>query len=499
MADMMAVMNNGKIVEFGPSENIYKNPHEAYTRRLINATPKDDIELIRKRVAERCCRQVVAPSPAIRTVRSPLLNFLAMSDEPHVSDRDDLLPLAILSLLVGVAAGLVGALFQVCLNKANDFRNEFVNWSQSIPIIGAMLVVMLCATATGIAAWLVRRFAPRASGSGIPHTEAVLDATVPPAPFSLIPVKLVGGVLAIGSGLALGREGPSVQMGASLGHLIGRIARRPWGDCRVLIAAGAGAGLATAFNAPIAGAVFVLEELVRRFETQIAIAALGASATAMAVARIFLGDVPEFHVPPIPYPGALANGLFLVLGIVAGVLAVAYNRAILAALGMIDGFKHRPIEIRAAVIGGIVGLIAWFAPDLVGGGETLAQQTLDGRSSSPPLSPLFSAAVYSRSGILRNRNSGRTVRAAPSARHPNRPAILRPQQRRIPAICKHRPKPSPSSAWPRFSPGCPAARYRHCVDHRNDGQFHNATAHALGRCRRASTRPSAAPSARCSA
>jgi chloride channel protein, CIC family len=304
-----------------------------------------------------------------------------MSDEPHVSDGDDLIPLAILSLLVGIAAGLVGALFQVCLNQANDFRNEFVHWSQGIPVIGAMLVVMLCATATGIAAWLVRRFAPRASGSGIPHTEAVLDATVPPAPVSLIPVKLVGGVLAIGSGLALGREGPSVQIGASLGHLIGRIARRPWADCRVLIAAGAGAGLATAFNAPIAGAVFVLEELVRRFETRIAIAALGASATAMAVARIFLGDTPQFHLPPIPYPGPLANALFLALGVVAGVLAVAYNRAILAALGMVDGFKRRPIEVRAAIIGGIVGLIAWFAPDVVGGGESLTQQTLD----APPL------------------------------------------------------------------------------------------------------------------
>src|SRR5579864_7505580 len=85
-------------------------------------------------------------------------------------------------------------------------------------------------------------------------------------------------------------------MGASLAHLVGRTFHRTWPDCRVLIAAGAGAGLGAAFNAPIAGAVFVLEELVQRFERRIAIAALGASATAIAVARLLIGDAPDFHV-----------------------------------------------------------------------------------------------------------------------------------------------------------------------------------------------------------
>ena len=102
----------------------------------------------------------------------------------------------------------------------------------------------------GVVAWLVRRFAPFASGSGIPHVEAVLLEELPQAPSRLIPVKFLGGVVAIGSGLALGREGPSVQMGATLAHLIGRIFRRGVPDCLVLLAAGAGAGLATAFNAP---------------------------------------------------------------------------------------------------------------------------------------------------------------------------------------------------------------------------------------------------------
>src|SRR5262249_11848519 len=184
-----------------------------------------------------------------------------------------------------------------------------------------------CATATGMAAWLVRRFSPHASGSGIPHVEAVLKEELLPAPFRLIPVKFLGGLLSIGSGLALGREGPTVQMGASLAHLVGKMFRRGWPDCRVLLAAGAGAGLATAFNAPIAGAVFVLEELVRRFETRIAIAALGASATAISVAGLLLGHAPEFRVGALPYPSLEARALFFVLGALTGIVAGVFHHA----------------------------------------------------------------------------------------------------------------------------------------------------------------------------
>jgi CIC family chloride channel protein len=173
---------------------------------------------------------------------------------------------------------------------------------------------------------MVRRLSPHASGSGIPHVEAVLTGELPPAPASLVPVKYTGGVLANGSGPALGREGPSVQMGASLACLVGAPFRRIRPDCRAILAAGAGAGLAAAFNTPIAGAVFVPEELVQRFETRTAVAALGASATAIAVSRLFLGDVPDFAVDPLAFAGPPKTALFYVLGIVAGFLAVVYNR-----------------------------------------------------------------------------------------------------------------------------------------------------------------------------
>jgi CIC family chloride channel protein len=137
----------------------------------------------------------------------------------------------------------------------------------------------------------------------------------------------------MGAGLALGREGPTIQMGASLAHLFGTTCRRNSEECRALLAAGAGAGLATAFNAPIAGAVFVLEELVRRFETRITITTLGASAGAIAVARVLLGTAPDFHVGQLPYSGfGAVPPIRIALGLVAGFLGVAYNRTILGAL-----------------------------------------------------------------------------------------------------------------------------------------------------------------------
>jgi len=288
-----------------------------------------------------------------------------------------LLALGILSLVVGLVTGLAGALFRLCLEWADRLRMHFVSWAGAEGVVGCLLVVSACAVATAVAAWLVRRFSPHASGSGIPHVEALLKDEVPPATFWLIPVKFIGGVLAIGAGLALGREGPSVQIGATLSHLVGKLFRRTAVDCRVLLAAGAGAGLATAFNAPIAGAVFVLEELVRRFETRIAIAALGASATAITITRLLLGNEPEFAMPPLPYPGMEARGLFVVLGIVAGLGAVAYNLVLLRAIAVFDRFKRWPVAVRAALVGGAVGMLAWFAPTLVGGGELLTKTTLN--------------------------------------------------------------------------------------------------------------------------
>ena len=291
--------------------------------------------------------------------------------------------LAILSPVAGAASGLVGAIFRLTLEKADRVRDAVIAAGHDRGSAGFLLVCGGAAAAVALAAWLVRRFSPYASGSGIPHVEAALNEEVPPTPPGLISVKFVGGVLAIGAGLALGREGPSVQMGAAIAHIVGRVCRRGWSDLRVLLAAGAGAGLATAFNAPIAGAVFVLEELVGRFEANIAISALGASAAAIAVARALLGDAPDFDVEPLAYVGVEALPLFVLLGIAAGLAAALYNSLLLGTLAAMDRLSHWPVEMRAAVIGAAVGALAWFVPELVGGGDDITPRTLvDGATLS---------------------------------------------------------------------------------------------------------------------
>jgi chloride channel protein, CIC family len=306
----------------------------------------------------------------------------------------NLLVLAVLALVVGVASGLIGALFRLTLIWCDGLRDQWIAWARTGSFAGLLIVIGGTAAAVALAAWMVRRIEPHASGSGIPHVEAVLRGDLPPAPARLMVVKFIGGVLAIGFGLALGREGPSVQMGANVANWIGKLFRRAWPDCRVLLAAGAGAGLATAFNSPIAGAVFVLEELGRKFELRIAIAALGASTAAIAVARLFLGDAPDFQVQTFANVSPPTILLYIALGAIAGVAGVAYNRTLLGALAVSDRLARYPVEVRAAFVGGVVGALAFFAPGLVGGGDPLTQAALAGVPALAILPALFLLRFY---------------------------------------------------------------------------------------------------------
>jgi len=309
--------------------------------------------------------------------------------ETENEGQGGLLALALLSLLAGAAAGLLAALFRLALLQADAWRGQLLAWGDGRGLWGLLAAVALAAAATALAAWLVRRFSLQAAGSGIPHVEAVERGELPPAPYRLIPVKFVGGVLAIGSGLALGREGPSVQMGASVAQMVGRASRRDAADCRALLAAGAGAGLATAFNAPIAGSIFVLEELVRRFDTRITIVTLGASASAIAVARVLLGNAPDFALEALPYVGVRGMLLFLLLGVLAGFMGVAYNRAIVGTLRVADRLPRCPVTLRAGVIGALVGLVAWYAPAMVGGGDSITQAALASGGTLAALAVIF--------------------------------------------------------------------------------------------------------------
>jgi CIC family chloride channel protein len=184
--------------------------------------------------------------------------------------------------------------------------------------------------------------------------------------------------LGIGSGLALGREGPTVQMGGTIGRLIsdalGRRIREPWS----LIAAGAGAGLAVAFNAPLAAVIFAVEELLHRFSARVFSATLVAAITGTVVLRLMLGNSAEFGSPRLTVLPADVLPSYLLLGLLAGFLGVAFNVSLMASLKMFDHAPRWPRGTKGAIVGAAAGLLAWFAPTLVGGGETLAQSAIAG-------------------------------------------------------------------------------------------------------------------------
>ncbi|SDB80700.1 chloride channel protein, CIC family [Raineyella antarctica] len=309
----------------------------------------------------------------------PLWRRLGSSVWPPAVEADrpgGLLGFTTTAVLVGMLTGLMAASFRWALDRVSEARDTLVSWAHGDPALGLVVVVVVCALATATAAALVHRVEPHAEGSGIPRVEAVVEGRTRPGSPLILPVKYVGGLLAIGAGLALGREGPSVQMGGNIGIILSRLTRRGSHDLRILVAAGAAAGLATAFNAPLAGGVFVLEELVKRFDPRTTVATLLASGAGFASAHLFLGDTTElFRTAPMGQPRLAHAGVVFVVGLLAGLAGVGYNAMIMSSLRYADASRV-PREVRAGLIGAGVGLVAFLAPGLVGGGDGLTQQAL---------------------------------------------------------------------------------------------------------------------------
>ena len=300
---------------------------------------------------------------------------------------ESLIGFAVAAALVGVLTGLSAASFKLLLQRGARLRESLAHWAHG-SWVGLVVVVLVCMAAAAVAAALVHRIEPHAEGSGIPRVEAVADGRVRPDRFRILPIKYVGGLLAIGSGMALGREGPSVQMGGSAAVIVATLTRRNLADLRVLVAGGAAAGLATAFNAPIAGGVFVLEELVKRFDPRTTIATLVASASGFAAAHLLVQSRTEFHMTPLSDPRLVEYGWVVTIGIVTGLLGALYNGAVMFALRRSD-VSRLPKEVRAAATGALVGLLVWVAPDLAGSGDNLTQNALLGRGALLAVSGVF--------------------------------------------------------------------------------------------------------------
>ena len=280
--------------------------------------------------------------------------------------------------LVGVGAGIMALAFRASLAGADLLRIHFLAWAHSFSKIGWIFPIFFTMTGAVISVMITRRFAPEASGSGIPHLEAVLHRYRKLNWKRVLPVKFFGGIIAIGSGLALGREGPTVQMGGSIGDVVSRLLKVSERERLTLISAGAGAGLAAAFNAPLSGLIFVLEEVRRDFQPIMFGAAFISAVIADIITRIASGQFPVFSVPSYPTPPLSALPIFALLGIIAGVLGVVFNKGILGAVNLVGKVPKRFILPVIAAIGGSIGLIGWFLPDLMGSGHTLAESVLKG-------------------------------------------------------------------------------------------------------------------------
>lgn len=288
-----------------------------------------------------------------------------------------LVRLSLVATVGGVAIGFIGGGFRLVLRGAGHLQVSLLSWAHHWPPAGWILPVLVVAACAAAARWLVR-LVPRATGSGIQDVEAVWRGNSGFPSWRVLPVKFVGGVLAIGSGLVLGREGPTVHMGAVIGSEAGRQAGLDLEDRRTLQAALGGAGLAVAFNAPLGGSLFVFEEVAKSFRLRLGLATLIGAAVATACSRVLIGNQPNFIVSGILTPPGWTIALYVLFGALTGMLGVGYNRLVIAGLELFDRPVQLPPEARAAIVGGMVGLVLWFEPLAVGGGDALVQEVLNG-------------------------------------------------------------------------------------------------------------------------
>ncbi len=281
--------------------------------------------------------------------------------------------------LVGACAGITALLFRAALTGVDFLRNGLLSWAHSMPIVGWVFPVLFTMLGAGISVAITRRYAPEAKGSGIPHLEAVLHRFRTLEWKRVLPVKFFGGILAIGSGLALGREGPTVQMGGAVGDAISRLLKVSERERLTLTTSGAGAGLAAAFNAPLSGLIFVLEEVRRDFQPIVFGATFVAAVIADIIARIGSGQFPVFTVPNYPTPPLGSLPFFAILGGIAGLLGVSVNKGLISSIKLFERIPARFMIFAAALTGGVIGLIGWFSPIMIGSGHTLAETALSGK------------------------------------------------------------------------------------------------------------------------
>jgi CIC family chloride channel protein len=281
------------------------------------------------------------------------------------------------SALVGLATGLLASLFHQLLDTSDRWR-QTVYENIDGNLLMFLLVCLVSVAAVFLSLFLVRRFAPEASGSGIQYVELSLKKHKRIRWQQLLPVKFIGGLLAIGSGLVLGREGPTIHMGSSLGSMISHKEKQDTFQHHVLVAAGAAAGLAAAFNAPLAGLIFVTEEMRDQFKYNFysLTAVTLSSVVAVIVVQLLSGRQPDITDAAFQSPSLATLPLFALLGIFFGIIGPLFNRLLLASLIFFKKQHGGTLYLFAALGAIAITVTGIFSPVMTGSGHNALELAL---------------------------------------------------------------------------------------------------------------------------
>lgn len=304
-----------------------------------------------------------------------------------------------LSVFIGLLAGSVSALFDHGIILVSEMRLEFIHRYGEGDIPLWLIAIPISSLMAASAFYITHRFAPEAGGSGIPEIEGAMEGMRPVRWKRVIPVKFFGGLLALGSGMALGREGPSVQLGANVGRMISDIFKVDKIDAQALLAAGAAGGLAAAFNAPLAGIMFVIEEMRSQFNYSLTSTKSVFLSAVMAtiVMRLFTDQDAVVTVTQYSHPDLHTLGFYLILGFCFGVIGIYFNKMILATqdiyLSIHKGRRWYFVGI-GAFLGAVFGALSIVAPDVAFSGIEIIPHVEGGHFLAGGLLLLFLVRTF---------------------------------------------------------------------------------------------------------
>jgi H+/Cl- antiporter ClcA len=275
------------------------------------------------------------------------------------------------SLLIGFATGFMVVFFRYVLSRGDEIRRWIYETLPEKPPYWTLIWVLALAAIGLFLGWAAKT-RPMIKGSGIPQIKGALhrDLSLNWAPE--LPLKIITGILGIGAGLSLGREGPSIQIGAYVGLAMLSLLRRPYRDRKILVVSASAAGIAAAFNAPLAGVLFVLEELQPNFSPLFIACAMGASMTADAVAGYFFGLGPVFDFRNIAVLPLRFIPWVILLGVLCGLLGDLFKRLLYFFLNFYDRLKI-PQLVRPILPLLVSVPLGFFLFDAAGGGHSLIE------------------------------------------------------------------------------------------------------------------------------